>query len=50
MEDGIEVHSNAGPSTSERNELHVIPVQIRPFPKAGTYNESNEQHQVSLLL
>ena len=34
---------NAGSSTSEGNDHHVIPVNSRPFPKAGVRKDTHER-------
>ena len=45
---GVSSHSstsslNAGPSTSEGNDHHVSPVDIRDFPKAGARKETRKR-------
>jgi hypothetical protein len=53
---GVRNHSStsrlsAGPSTSEGNDHHVSPVDIRPFPKTGARKETHKRKSsVSVIL
>jgi len=52
---GVNTHSstsglNAGPSTSARNDHHLSPVDIRPFPQAGIRKKLARENPEPVLL